>query len=238
MNKNVNMDNVAGHPAVEALLAQPNRKSQKTGYGTVQGSVKRVFDVICASIGLILLSPLFLVVAIIIKLDSKGSVFFRHERVGQHEKLFRIHKFRSMVVEQKESDLHHITVANDPRITRAGRWLRAWKIDELPQLIDVLYGRMSLVGPRPLVAEQVQHIHELDRKIIFSVKPGITDLASINFFDESGLYENRKNCEHVFKNEILPKKRALQIHYVQTQSFWLDLKILFKTLQVILFKCK
>jgi len=114
--------------------------------------------------------------------------------------------------------------------------LRAWKIDELPQLIDVLYGRMSLVGPRPLVAEQVQHIHELDRKIIFSVKPGITDLASINFFDENELYESRENCEQIFKNQILPKKRALQIQYVQTQSFWLDLKILFKTMQVVLFK--
>jgi len=236
MNKDLNMDNVlAEHPVVESLLAGSAIHSQKAGYGVVQGCVKRVFDVVCASMGLIVLSPVFLVVAIIIKLDSKGPVFFRHERVGQHEKLFKIHKFRSMYVEQKPSDLH-ITIANDPRITRAGHWLRKWKIDELPQLIDVLYGRMSLVGPRPLVPEQVQHFPEQDKRIIFSLRPGITDLASISFHDENKLYENREDCEQIFKKKILPEKRKLQIQYVQSYSFLLDMKIIFKTIGVVLFK--
>jgi len=237
MSKNVNTDNVlAGHPAVEALLAQPNRNSPKTGYGTVQGSVKRVFDVICASIGLIVLSPLFLVVAIIIKLDSKGPVFFRHERVGQHEKLFRIHKFRSMVVEQEESDLH-ITPTNDPRITRTGRFLRKWKIDELPQLIDVWCGQMSLVGPRPSNIKYVSKYPKPIKEIVFSVKPGITDLSSIQFCDEGNLLaKSETHPEEIFFREILPKKLRLQMEYVKKQSLWLDVKIIVKTINVIFFK--
>jgi len=221
------------HPAMESLAAIVNVDGARIGYGAVEGHVKRAFDFICASVGLVVLSPVFLLVAIIIKLDSKGPVFFRHERVGWHGKLFKIHKFRSMYVEQTPSDLH-ITPANDPRVTRTGRWLRKWKIDELPQLIDVFCGQMSLVGPRPSNIKYVSQYPETVKKIILSVKPGITDMASVCFRNEGELLIKNSACpEEIFFKEILPRKLKLQVEYVKRQSFWLDLRIILRTLVAI-----
>jgi len=233
MDKDLNMSKLlADHPAMEPFAAAKST-DVKIGYGVVEGHVKRIFDVICASVGLVILSPVFLLIAILIKLDSKGPVFFRHERVGWHGKLFKIHKFRSMYVEQSPSDLH-ITPANDPRITRAGRYLRKWKIDELPQLIDVLCGTMSLVGPRPSSIKYVSQYPENLKTIILSVRPGITDLASLCFRHEGVLLaQSDAHPENFFFEEVLPKKLSLQLKYVNNQSFLLDVKIIFSTVIAI-----
>jgi len=236
MDKDSNMSKLlAEHPAMEPFSAAKVTDA-KIGYGVVEGYAKRIFDFICASVGLVILSPVFLVVAILIKLDSKGPVFFRHERVGQHEKLFKIHKFRSMYVEQVSNDLH-ITPADDPRITCIGHFLRKWKIDELPQMIDVWIGQMSLVGPRPSNIKYVKKYPKQVKDVVFSVKPGITDLSSIQFRNEGDMLAGKNgDAEETFFKEILPKKLNLQMRYVQSRSFWLDLKIIFKTIRVVAFK--
>ena len=147
--------------------------------------IKRSFDIICALCGLIILSPVLLLIIVLTKLTSTGPVFFRQTRVGQYEKLFQIHKFRTMIVNAEASGLK-ITVGRDPRITSIGHFLRKTKLDELPQLIDVLMGTMSLVGPRPEVPEYVQYYTNEVKAIVLSVRPGITDWASIKMIDENG----------------------------------------------------
>ena len=145
---------------------------------------KRVFDLLGAGLGLLLLSPLMLAIALAIKLDSRGPVFFRQQRVGRHGMLFRIHKFRSMVADAPQRG-PALTVGDDPRITRVGRWLRRTRLDELPQLIDVLAGHMSLVGPRPEVPQYVAQYPAALRERALSVRPGITDPSSLLYLDES-----------------------------------------------------
>jgi len=197
-------------------------------------TVKRAFDLIFSTIGILILSPVFLIVAIIIKIDSKGPIYFRQDRVGKNNKVFQIHKFRTMEINSES--LGKLTIGEDKRITNFGRWLRKNKIDELPQLIDVLYGKMSIVGPRPELKEYVDTYPEDIKKKILSVKPGITDYASITMTDESLLLASQKNPQEAYINNILPKKLSLSAKYVDNKNIFLDVKIIFLTLQKIFLK--
>ena len=195
--------------------------------------LKRFFDLVFSVVGLLALSPFFLVIALLIKIDSAGPVFFRQVRVGRNLFPFKIHKFRTMVV--NASDLGpSVTTDDDPRVTRVGKILRTYKLDELPQLIDVLIGDMSLVGPRPELPKYVDVYSDFDKKIIFSVKPGITDKASIEFRNEYELIANASDVDRVYIEKILPNKLRYYHEYVDTRSLWLDIKIIFKTVWLIL----
>lgn len=190
---------------------------------------KRIFDILFSALGLIILSPFFIVITILIKLTSTGEVFFRQQRVGLNGKLFYIHKFRTMITGADKQGLK-ITVGKDKRITQIGYILRKTKLDELPQLIDVLIGNMSLVGPRPEVPEYVALYPEKIRQIVLSVRPGITDWASINLIDESDLLAKEPNPSEAYVKVIIPKKLDYAVKYVQTHSFLLDLKIILATI--------
>lgn len=195
--------------------------------------LKRLFDIVFSALGVLLLLPVLAAVAIAIRYDSPGPIFFRQIRVGRDEKLFKIYKFRTMTIYQ-ESNASLLTVSNDQRITRIGRYIRLYKIDELPQLINVLLGDMSIVGPRPEVPEYVAYYPEIKRDVILSVRPGITDWASVFFKDENLLLNANENSLDVYKNKILPRKVEFYVHYVQNQSFFGDLKIIFFTVIAIL----
>lgn len=185
-------------------------------------------------IAIITLSPLFLLIGLAIKIDSKGPVFFRQKRIGINGKIFYIHKFRTMEFNKK---LHSklITIGLDPRITRIGFFLRKYKIDELAQLIDVFLCKMSIVGPRPEVEKYVSYYPGKVKKIIFSVRPGITDFASIFFRNESEILAGKNNPENFYIKKILPKKIELYVKYVETRNFFVDLKIIFETLKILFF---
>ena len=193
--------------------------------------MKRLFDFLASGFGLIILSPLFLVLAVWIKLDSPGPVFYRQVRVGRHNRDFRIFKFRSMRVGADKGSL--VTIGGrDPRITRSGYFIRKFKLDELPQLINVLAGDMSLVGPRPEVRHYVDYwtpeqMHVLD------VRPGITDPASIKFRNENELMEQAEDPEKYYIEVIMQEKIKLYLDYVANHSFWGDIKLIFKTFWVI-----
>ena len=193
---------------------------------------KRLVDLLIASGALLLLTPLFLMLALWIKLDSPGPVFFRQERVGRHGRLFRIHKFRTMRVEQPQ-DASQITVGADPRVTRAGDLLRRTKLDELPQLLDVLWGDMSLVGPRPEVPRYVALYPDASRKKILSVRPGITDAASIEFRQESDLLALASDPQREYVQVVMPAKLKLAEAYVDQACLALDFKIMWLTLKVL-----
>ena len=194
--------------------------------------MKRIFDIIASSLGLLLLSPLFLVLAIWIKLDSKGPVFYRQVRVGKDNKDFRIFKFRSMRVGSDKGSL--VTVGGrDPRITRSGYFIRKFKLDEFPQLINVLIGDMSLVGPRPEVRHYVDYwtpeqMHVLD------VRPGITDPASVKFRNENELLGQAEDPEKYYIEVVMQEKIKLYLEYVNNHSFWGDVKIIFETFWAII----
>lgn len=190
--------------------------------------IKSAFDLIVASLGLIVLSPLLLAIAVLIKLDSPGPIFFRQVRVGQHGRLFRIHKFRTMAVDADSS--RQITVGNDPRITRIGSFLRRRKLDELPQLMDVVFGHMSLVGPRPEVPKYVAVYPPDTRALVLSVKPGITDLASIEYREENDLLAAAPDPETAYVQEILPIKLAYYRRYVETHTILGDVGIILRTI--------
>lgn len=179
-----------------------------------------------------MLSPLLLLMAAWVKLDSSGSVFFRQERVGQYGKTFRIHKFRTMVTDAEKRGLQ-ITVGKDSRITRSGAFLRRYKLDEFPQLIDVVIGNMSLVGPRPEVPKYVACYPVGVRDLVLSVKPGITDLASIEFKNENTLLGQSRNPEKTYKEIIIPIKLDYYTRYAKTHNIWLDINLIFKTLVAI-----
>ena len=193
--------------------------------------MKRFFDVIASGLGLIVLSPLFLILAIWIKLDSKGPVFYRQVRVGFKNKDFRIFKFRSMRVGADKGSL--VTIGgHDPRVTRSGYFIRKFKFDELPQLINVFLGDTSLVGPRPEVRHYVDYwapeqMHVLD------VRPGITDPASIKFRNENELMEKAEDPEKYYIEVIMQEKIKLYLEYVEKHSFFYDLGLIFKTFWVI-----
>lgn len=193
--------------------------------------MKRGFDILATATGVLLLSPIFVVCILLLKLTSQGSILFRQERVGCHFKPFFIYKYRTMV--QNAPDLgSQITYGQDPRITRMGSILRKTKIDELPQLINVLKGEMSLVGPRPEVPKYVDMFRD-DYEIILQVRPGMTDLASIEFRDEAALLAMAEDPEKEYIQHVLPEKIRLAKEYVHQASFWLDLKIIFKTILLL-----
>ena len=195
--------------------------------------IKRLFDFLTSSIGLLMLSPLFLVIALAIKLDSSGAVFFRQERVGQWGKKFRIHKFRTMVTGSDQYGLP-ITVGTDLRITRVGAFLRKTKLDELAQLIDVFRGVMSLVGPRPEVPLYVAYYPADARNMILSVKPGITDWASIKFKNENEILGKSEDPHLSYINNILPVKIGFYKEYVSKRSFLGDIRIIFATIAALI----
>ncbi|MFT3888600.1 MAG: sugar transferase [Arachnia sp.] len=191
---------------------------------------KRVFDAVSAAVGLVVLSPAFLVVAVLIAAQDRGPVFFRQERVGLHGRIFRIHKFRTMRVASAGAE---ITTANDNRITPVGALLRRSKLDELPQLIDVLIGDMSVVGPRPEVPKYVALWGDEARAEILSVRPGISDPASIAFRNEQDELAAADDPERHYVDVILPQKVAMYREYVRTRSFVGDLRLIARTLGAV-----
>jgi lipopolysaccharide/colanic/teichoic acid biosynthesis glycosyltransferase len=193
---------------------------------------KRLFDIVAALAGLVLLAPLFALAALWIRLDSPGPVFFRQQRVGRHGKLFAIYKFRTMTA--RPADPAQLTVGRDRRITHAGQFLRDYKLDELPQLINVLQGAMSLVGPRPEVPRYVACYPPEVRAIVLSVAPGITDWASILYREESAILGRAADPERAYLETILPAKLDYYVRYVRERSFWTDLRIIFSTLSAIM----
>lgn len=199
------------------------------GFGLI---LKRIFDLFCSGLGLLLLSPVFLIITVLIKLESNGPVFFRQERVGLNGRVFRIHKFRTMSADAERNGLQ-ITVGQDQRITRVGAVLRKYKLDELAQLIDVFVGDMSLVGPRPEVPKYIACYPEAVRAEVLSVRPGITDRASIRFKDENDILGRSSDPERAYIEEVLPVKQYYYLEYVRTRSFVGDVRIIFATLFAI-----
>ena len=193
--------------------------------------IKRLFDIVASGLGLLLLSPLLIAVALWIKLDSRGPVLFRQDRVGRFGRPFLIHKFRTMRVDNAGLQ---ITVGEDTRITAAGRFLRASKLDELPQLWDVLRGAMSLVGPRPEVPRYVALYPAALREVVLSVRPGITDLASLEYRDESAVLARSVDPERAYVEEVMPAKLALSVRYVREASLLGDLRLILATVAAIL----
>lgn len=190
--------------------------------------MKRLFDLFWASVGLLLLWIAFIIIGLIIKLEDRGPIFFRQQRVGRRGLPFRIWKFRTMVVdaEQRGSTL---TVGRDPRITRVGHWLRATKIDELPQLINVWVGDMSLVGPRPEVQRYVD-LYAKDQRRVLELKPGITSLASLKFRKESELLATSDDPDRTYVDEVLPEKIRINLEYAARASLWGDFQVILMTL--------
>jgi len=194
---------------------------------------KRLFDLLGASLALLLLSPLMLAIAAVIKLDSRGPVLFRQQRVGRHGVLFRIHKFRSMVADAPLRG-PALTVGADARITRVGHWLRRTRLDELPQLIDVLTGHMSLVGPRPEVPQYVAHYPADLRERALSVRPGITDPSSLLYLDESELLARAADPEREYIDVILPRKLQCAADYAAQANLRSDVGVLWRTLRLLI----
>lgn len=194
---------------------------------------KRLIDIIFSGVGLILLIPFFIIIALAIKLETPGPIIFRQLRIGLEEKPFFIHKFRSMTI-QNEQNSNDITKSNDPRITSVGATIRKYKLDELAQLIDVFIGNMSLVGPRPEVPRYVSYYSVEQKKIIFSVRPGITDLASIMFKNENDIIVDADDVEKMYIEKILPIKISLAIEYIQNRSIIGDIKIILVTIFTII----
>ena len=190
--------------------------------------MKRGFDIVVSLTALILLIPLIVIAATIIKLDSEGPVFFKQERIGKGFRPFWIYKFRTMR-KPANGNGSQVTVGNDPRITRIGWFLRQTKIDELPQLINILRGEMSFVGPRPEVPQYVQLFQQEYREIL-TVRPGLTDLASLKYRDEAALLAQSENPEEEYRMRVLPDKIELAKDYLRQASLLFDLKIIFKTL--------
>ncbi|WP_284615617.1 sugar transferase [Aquabacterium humicola] len=194
---------------------------------------KRLFDLIVSLVALLLLSPLLLLVALAIRVDSGGPVFFRQERIGRHGRPFRIHKFRTMVADAPERG-PAVTVGRDERITRLGHLLRHYRLDELPQLIDVLKGDMSLVGPRPEVPRYVAHYPEPLRAQVLAVRPGITDPASLEHLDEAALLAAADDPEREYVEVILPNKLKRQAAYAARATLASDLAVLLRTVRLLI----
>jgi len=190
----------------------------------------RFFDLIISIFGIILLLPLFIVISIFIAIESNGGVFFIQERVGKNGIHFKIYKFRTMVVTPTEA--HRLTIRNDKRITKVGRILRISKLDELPQLFNVIIGNMSIVGPRPEIPEYVKYYNQEQSKIL-SIKPGITDIASIEFSDESDILAEVINPEQYYISYIMPRKIDLNLVYLQNKNLKNYFKIIFETIKII-----
>ena len=194
--------------------------------------IKRLLDFLFSFMGLIFLSPILVFIAFWIKFDSNGPIFFRQERVGLNGKIFKIRKFRSMHINSETQG--KLTVGKDPRITTSGKFIRRFKVDELPQLIDVLLGRMSLVGPRPEVKEFIDVYPKDIREKILSVRPGITDMASIEMVDENEILGKHQDANQAYIDNILPIKQKLYLDYVENRSVWMDINIMFLTICFLL----
>lgn len=182
---------------------------------------------------MLLLSPLLLLIGLLVKLDTPGPALFLQERVGRGGKPFRIFKFRTMRDSPVQSGIE-LTVGHDPRITRVGAVLRKWKLDEVPQLLNVLRGEMSLVGPRPEVPRYVA-LYSCEQRRVLEVRPGITDLASLEFRDENDLLVGRRDPASFYLNDIMPRKLELNRRYIEEQSFWFDLQLIWRTVVRVLF---
>jgi lipopolysaccharide/colanic/teichoic acid biosynthesis glycosyltransferase len=191
--------------------------------------VRRLLDLVLAGLAVLLLWPLAVAIAAWIKVDSSGPVFFRQERVGRHGRLFRIHKFRTMTVAAGSKEGPLITVAGDQRITRVGHILRRSKLDELPQLLDVLAGDMGLVGPRPEVPHYMALVPQALREQLLAVRPGLTDPASVAYADENERLALTADPEREYREVILPAKLALSADYLQQRTLASDLRVLAAT---------
>ena len=194
---------------------------------------KRTFDILFAIIGLLLLSPLFLLGTLLAKLQSKGPVFYKAKRVGRGEVIFEMYKFRSMVA-NADTLGGCLTTYRDTRITSIGRFLRWTKLDELPNLINVIKGEMSLIGPRPETPDYVKHYTETQKQVL-QVKPGMTGPSQLANRDEEKKLKGQADAEHYYITELMPKKLALDLHYVATQSITTDIGWLLKTFWVVIF---
>lgn len=196
--------------------------------------MKRIFDIVASGIGLILLSPLFIILTIWIKCDSIGPVFYKQVRVGRNNMDFQLFKFRSMCVGSDKKGF--ITVGgHDPRITRSGYYIRKYKLDEFPQLINVFKGDMSLVGPRPEVRKYVDMYTE-EQMHVLDVRPGITDLASIRYRNENELLERVNDPDKYYVEVIMPDKLRINLEYVARHSFTFDIRLIFQTFRAIVSK--
>jgi lipopolysaccharide/colanic/teichoic acid biosynthesis glycosyltransferase len=195
--------------------------------------LKRGLDLVVSAFGVVLLSPVMLVVAIWIKSDSRGPVFYRGERVGKNGQPFLMYKFRTMVLEADRIG-PAVTYRDDPRVTKAGKFLRRTKLDELPQLINVLKGEMSLVGPRPEDPSYVAH-YDAEQRDVLRVKPGVTGLTQLEYRDEASMLEGG-SAEEDYLNSIMPEKLKLDLHYVRNQSLSLDMDILWQTAIALLLR--
>lgn len=196
--------------------------------------MKRLFDIVASGFGLICLSPVFLILAVWIKADSKGPVFYRQTRVGRDNKDFRLFKFRSM---RPDSDkLGLITVGGrDPRVTSSGYYIRKYKLDEFPQLINVFKGDMSLVGPRPEVRKYVD-MYTPEQMRVLSVRPGVTSLASIRYRNENDILAAADDPDRCYIEKVMPDKLAIDLEYVERASLWNDIKLIFSTFKEIILK--
>jgi lipopolysaccharide/colanic/teichoic acid biosynthesis glycosyltransferase len=196
--------------------------------------IKRLFDITFTSIGLLLTASIFLALALLIKLQDGGPIFYRGVRVGRYGRLFKIYKFRTMVINAEKMG-GPSTADDDPRITRIGKFIRNYKLDELPQLINVFKGEMSLVGPRPEVRHYVNMFTE-EEKAILTVRPGITDWASLWNPDEGRILSGSPDPERTYMEEIRPTKLRLQLKYVRERSFMVDLSIILRTIATVISK--
>jgi lipopolysaccharide/colanic/teichoic acid biosynthesis glycosyltransferase len=193
--------------------------------------LRRLLDLLASLIGLLLLSPLFLLLALLIRLDSAGPIFYRAQRVGKDGGLFSLYKFRSMTVGADKQG-PGITVAGDSRVTRVGRFLRRTKLDELPQLLNVLKGEMSLVGPRPEDPRYVA-LYTPEQRQVLAARPGITSAASLQYRREEELLSGA-DWERVYRQEVMPAKLAIDLAYGQTRTIWTDLRLIFQTILAVL----
>lgn len=215
------MDNQAGARQPYRIVTPPSAATM---------ACKRAFDILCSFLGLVVLSPVLLVVSVLVAVTSPGGVFFRQERIGKDGRPFRIFKFRSM---RKDNAGLKITTGNDSRITPVGRFLRKSKIDELPQLINVLVGDMSFVGPRPEVADYVNLYTPYQRQVLL-VRPGITGLASIRFRNENDLLTASDDPNRTYVEQIMPRKIDLDLEYIPHASVFYDIKLIFQTFAVVI----
>jgi len=196
--------------------------------------LKRLFDIFFSFWGLIIISPILLLVSILIKKESPGPAFYRGQRVGKGGEVFKIFKFRTMVLNADKIG-GPSTSADDPRLLKIGKFLKRYQLDELPQFINILRGEMSFVGPRPEVPQEVATYDEETKKIILSVKPGLTDLATLENVHEGEILRGAKDPHKAYRRLIQPKKLKLAREYVKTRSFWLDIKIILKTIKSAIF---
>lgn len=190
--------------------------------------IKRLFDILSSLVVLILGFPFFVIISILILLDSKGGVFFKQNRVGKNFKTFNLLKFRTMKINSES--LGQITIGErDPRVTNIGFWLRKFKLDEFPQLINVLMGDMSIVGPRPEVPKYVK-LYNDEQKEVLSVRPGLTDYASLEYINENEILAKSNNPNETYINDIMPKKLELNLKYVENNSLLIDFKLILNTI--------